>query len=264
MSILWLIIKWILFILVGILLLLVLVVGLVLVIPIRYEGYFAKYEEMAYEIKIRYLPGVKIDFDLSQGIKRHQVSLFGKKIYEVNEKQDLDEQKKDQNPKMQDREVMNRKANQEQQAKKQATQNIASENKSTEEKNNLASSQKQIEEAESIDIKAILWDPLTYKALKQLLIRSWQFVKIIGPREWDFEVVVGAGTPADTGELIAKLTMLYPLYYRHGIIRGDYEKECLMGGFLVKGRFHLIQIIVLLIRAYLDKEIHAFIRTIKK
>lgn len=264
MSILWFIIKLILFILLGILLLLVLVLGLVLLIPIRYEGYFAKYEEMAYEIKIRYLPGIKIDFDLNQGIKRHQVSVFGKKIYKVNKDQDLNEQKKNQDPEIPDREVIHKKTNKEQRAKKQVSQNISAKNKLIEEEKNISvSSQSQIEKAESIDIKEILLDPLTYKAFKRLLIRSWQFIKIIGPREWDFEVVVGAGTPADTGEFIAKLTMLYPFYYRHGIIRGDYEKECLMGGFLVKGRFNLIQIIILLARLYFDKEIHAFIQLIK-
>lgn len=260
MSILWFIIKLILVILLGILLLSLMILGIVLLVPIRYEGYFAKYEEMAYEVKIRYLPGIKADFYLEKGIKRHQVNVLGKKVYKVNEVQDSNEQKVEEEKeeplpeKVQMEELTHKKKNG--RVYKKVSVQLPEKVEGTTEEIGA--------KAKSIDIKELLVDPFTYKAFRRLLIGIWQLIKIIGPKEWDFEVILGKGDPADTGELIAKLTMLYPLYYKHGIVRGDYEKECLMGGCLIKGRFNLMQVIILMVRLYFNEDIHAFVHLIKK
>ena len=81
MGILWLIKKIILIILLAILVLVFAVVGIVLVAPIRYEAYLAKYETLAYDIKFTYLLGIKGNFFLEGQDKNHKVSAFGKILY---------------------------------------------------------------------------------------------------------------------------------------------------------------------------------------
>lgn len=298
MSILWFIIKMILFILLGILLLGIILIGVVLLAPIRYEAYFAKYEEMAYEVKVRYLWGIRALFVLQDGMKVHRVSLFGKKIYDIHEElKENDEmpeevskekheayatkvakvhdcgrkQEKSSSETISDK---NRIAPREEIKNGQRTVKEVKASKSDEKtihkKNNMRKQEKKLPKEEycqkekEIDFKEVLSDPLTYRAIKRMILGIWKVLKVIAPREWDFEVIVGKDDPADTGELIAKLTMLYPLYYQHGIIRGDYEQACLKGGFLITGKFRLIQITDELVRVYFNKDVNALVHLIKK
>lgn len=259
MSIVWFIIKIILFVLIGILLLGGVVITTILLAPIRYDVYFSKYEELVYDIKIRYLLGIKACFYLDKGAKKHRVSLFGKKLYEVNETNASNEDHTMQ------AESLKIKENNESIMQTITQESSKSPNTPVETKQpKLENKQRKSKNAQAVDIKKMLLDPLTYKAMKRLVQGIWKLLKIIAPKEWDFEVIVGTGEPADTGELIAKLTMLYPMYYQHGIIKGNYEEKCLMGGCLLKGKFRLIQIAILAVSIYLDKHVNAFVHLIKK
>ncbi|WP_157047652.1 hypothetical protein [Cellulosilyticum ruminicola] len=113
--------------------------------------------------------------------------------------------------------------------------------------------------------------------IKKLLLRKdfWQLVreilrllksilKYVLPRKWSYELVIGKDDPADTGELIAKLTMAYQLYYKHGIIRGDFEKSGIWGGFLAKGRFSIVGILKRIISFTLKPVVRKYIRLVLK
>ena len=93
-------------------------------------------------------------------------------------------------------------------------------------------------------------------------------MKYILPRKWSYELVIGKEDPADTGELIAKLTMLYPLYYKNGIISGDFEKSGIWGGFLAKGKFSILgilrRIVVFALRPVVRKYIKLILRIRKE
>lgn len=289
MSVLWFIIKIILFILLGIVLLLLSLLVLVLLAPIRYEAYFAKYDELGYDVKFRYLAGIKGRFFLQDNKKRHRISVFGKNLYEdISEAVETAVTKTEQDAATPEEET---EANQEAERKtaidfgdvKEETQTLKKEFKegflsepAEEKKQAKREKVKSPEPGKKADsakktpasqtgrnIRENLTNPLTYRTIKEVIKAIWDLLKIILPYEWDFELVVGTGEPADTGELVAKLTMLYPLYYQHGIVRGDYENECLMGGFLARGRFNLLQIIVRVIKLYFQKDVNAYIHLIK-
>ena len=288
MGILWLIIKIILIILLAILVLVFAVVGIVLVAPIRYEAYLAKYETLAYHIKFTYLLGIKGNFYLEGQEKNHKVSAFGKilykdqvveeaspaedkqekiesnikesknnRIYTVKEYEETNRQKK----------ALNKKPSKTEDVKiiKEVNQNIK---QSIEDKVEGAGDKVKDETIQTINgmsyawVKRFISDKNTYSALKEVLKCIWSIIRYISPYEWSFELVIGEDEPADTGETIAKLTMLYPLYYQHGIIRGNYEKKCLEGGFLVKGKFRLGKILFYFFKCILNKQVKDLIKLV--
>lgn len=295
MNILWLIIKVILFVLLGVAGMLIIGLAILLLAPVRYEAYVEKYDELIYDMNICYLRGIKGIFYLENGVKNHKVTVFRKVLYQdkVIDKEDgchpsqtktsnhVQEKKHKAEQTTQSSRVPSGKLQSDYEEllydKKQSDQETSSKKiiktpltediehiieENTQELGEQAT--QKIKEMPYLGIKEILLNPLTYRAIKLIIIGIWNIFKEIAPKEWDFEVVIGMGDPGDTGELIAKLTMLYPIYYQHGIIRGDYEHECFMGGALVRGKFRLGQILMHLVKLYLQKDVRAFIHLILK
>ena len=112
------------------------------------------------------------------------------------------------------------------------------------------------------DLSALLFDKMTYCFIKDSAILIWQYLKKIAPRKWDFEIVVGKEDAAETGVFIAQLTMLYPLYYKHGVIKGDYERECLEGGCYLEGKFRIGQLIMPTLKWLLKPSVKNIIKKI--
>ena len=236
----------------------------------HYEAYAEKYDELIYEIRFHYLRGIKGNFHLENESKLHEIRIFGKLLYEdkVEKRTELHTESSNNtqkasalepNPRIQVKEeVVSKKVIKSSTAEgvEEATQKAAETIKDV--------ADDKIGEIPSSQIKDMLLDPATYHVGKYIIKAFWDILKVIAPKEWDFELVVGTGDPGDTGELIAKLTLLYPLYYNHGIIRGEYEKQCLMGGFLIKGKFRLGQIVIRLIHLGLQKDVRTLIYSILK
>lgn len=270
MSIVWFIIKVMLWALLGSLILIVAGLTVVLLAPIHYEAYAEKYDKLIYEIHFRYLKGIKGSFHLEDGRKLHEIRVFGKILYEDKVEKKLEMHTELDNsikktpkaayqPKMQVKEeTVSKKIIKSSTAKnvEQTTEKAAETIKDV--------ADNKLEQIPRSQIKDMLLDPMTHRVSKYMIKAIWDILKVVAPKEWDFEIVVGTGDPGDTGELIAKLTLLYPLYYNHGIIRGNYENQCLMGGFLIKGKFRLGQIVIRLVHLGLQKDVRAWIHFILK
>ncbi len=286
MSILWLIIKIILILLFGICGLTFILLGIILLAPIRYEAYLAKYEDLSYDIKVTYLMGIKGIFYLDEGKKNHKVSIFKRVLYQNEDEEVPCESEKNQS-KERDLDVLNKKSSDSN--KKQVLNQKKVMHKPVLPSNKVVRNEKEVNpqlkkeaEAEVVEasetvknetiktvekmpsswITELIWSKETYGAIKQVCKCVWRIIQTIWPYEWDFEVIVGQENPADTGELIAKLTLLYPLYYRHGIVQGDYERECLEGGFLIKGKFNLGHILWHIMRCAFSYSVRYFIKLI--
>ena len=262
MGILWLILKIILFVLLALLGVLCLGILMILFSPIHYEAYLEKYDELAYDCKFTYLHWIKGRFCLEKGIKNHEIKAFGKILYEDRAREKPKETKERENDEKTTTEhvVTNIKS---------TAKNIKSDKK-IKELNTTKTQSKKIdtpvmEEAQDVvekttdkvqeetkdftqnlnlhQIKNLIFSKDFYGLLKEIYDLVKSILKYILPRKWSYEIVIGREDPADTGEMLAKLTMLYPLYYRHGIIRGDFEKAGIWGGFLAQGKFSLFGIL---------------------
>lgn len=295
MSVLWLIIKIILILLLVIFCMALVVVGVVLFAPIRYEAYFAKYEEVTYDIKVSYLIGIKGLFYLNQEKKNHKITIFGKVLYknetidvpETSGKEDtaspnhnvsdsigafevpknVSKEAAKEVPRSRQDKIKPSEAQKQQQGevKKKVNTWLKKEAEKSVEHVQERLEDETVETIKHMPIawaKALLLNKVTYLTVREVVKSLWRIGRYVFPNEWDFEVVIGEGDPADTGEMIAKLTMLYPLYYRHGIIRGAYDRECLEGGFLARGKFRIGKILGYIIACLLHKQVRSFIRSI--
>ena len=273
MQIMMLLLMILLKIIVGLCLIVILLSAIVLFTPIRYQIYFEKYEEMAYEMHVRYLPGVKGHFILEDGKKDNCFKVFGKVLYTEKTKEvSKDLAASDKHKEKVAKAAANRQTSKQvakvghdnlvvkTETKEKAVEGLKGQAKEKVVIKKETKIQEEIEEkvsklADQVEQDAtkqfnfdLLKERSTYLFLKESVILLKRLLMVAAPKSWDFEVVIGKGDPADTGECIAKLTMLYPLYYRHGIIRGNYERECLEGGFLAEGKFTLASVMRCLIR----------------
>lgn len=343
MSILWLILKIIKFILITLLVVLILVIALItliLVAPIQYEAYASRYNEVEYDIKIRYLIGIKALFKQENDKKNHMIKVFGKTIYKnkvVEEEgsqegetpdldNDADEQAPSENalydigesednvvdsaPEQESVENGTHDATKQEEnsiseqeetvthntTKQEAIKETHKEDKSNikefveddgqdlevvkevnpelkqEAKESIKEAAEEIKEetVETIEkmpfpwLKRFLLDKTTYKSINLIVKYTWYILKYMAPFEWSYEVVVGRDNPADTGALIAYLMTLYPAYANHGIIRGDFEKACLEGGFLARGKFKIGGILIYVLRCVLSQPVRTMIRLVLK
>ena len=268
-----LILKILLFLLLGILGIFVLGITLVLIAPIHYKIYFEHYGTVIYDIKVRYLKGIRADFVCQEEKKKHEVVFFGKKLYELKEVKKAKEEneqiiKKQPRPSGKAKKVESvaykKQVTKAKITKAKVTKEIEAESKAVAQETK-EKAQKKAEKVSYQQMKALLTNKKTYQVLKTLLIWLWQLGQYLWPKEWDFELVIGKDEPAETGELIAKLTMLYPLYGDHGIIRGDFEKPCLAGGCLAEGSFRLGGIIWRIISLICNPTIREMIKwTLKR
>lgn len=340
MGMIWLIIKIILIALLVILALLITIITIVLVAPIRYEAYMARYNEIDYDIRIRYLIGIQALFIQENDKKNHVIKVFGKVIYKnkVVEEEGSKDASSETAPLQEKENTAKETPNTEsvllehepkvesvdlEQKEIRAEESIIEENtEETIEKERDKDTQQEIKEQkadikeeaikevspptdhgqdlevvkevnpqlkeeakegikeateevveETVEtvkkmpfswLKKLILDKTMYSSIKQVVRYTWYIIKYISPYEWDFEIVIGKENPSDTGELIAALMMFYPLYGNHGIIRGDFEKACLEGGFLVKGKFKIGGILIYILRCILSKSVRKMIYLIYK
>ena len=260
MGMIWLIIKIILWTVLACMSLFVFLCILALVAPVRYEAYLEKYDQLNYDVKVRYLRGVKGHFYLQDGIKYQEIKAFGKRLYFEKEELSLKEQEVVVTPNVAGP-TTNRKQNkaedilknnqvsaQKQTIKKQQVTHKAvssikeSENarKAVQTSNIVSEKSEQKEDHPSSNInlmKELVSMPDLWGLLKSICRLVKSLIIYIGPKAWSFELVVGKEEPAETGELMAKLIMFYPWYYQHGIIKGNYEAPGIWGGFLAEGKF---------------------------
>ncbi len=260
MGIIWLIIKIILWTVLACMSVFVFLCILALVAPVRYEAYLEKYDQLNYDVKVRYLRGVKGHFYLQDGIKYQEIKAFGKRLYFEKEELSLKEQEVAVIPKVvhpttkyeqdhvkdqlkDDQVDVQKQMTKKQQATYKTVSSIK-ESKGT--GKTVQASRMAFEESDQKEnhtdsniglIREIVSLPYFWRLLKSICKLLKDITIYIGPKEWSFELVVGKEEPAETGELMAKLIMLYPWYYQHGIIKGNYETPGIWGGFLAEGKF---------------------------
>lgn len=297
MGILWLIIKIILFVLLALLGLILLGLLIILISPISYEAYLEKYDELIYDIKFTYLGLVCGHFCLEKGYKNHEIKAFGKVLYEDKVKENPEEKetipKKETTLKKEEISLKNKTSDKEvpkkkgKSAKQQRIKQKRVNNHQTKTYDQVKDIDtpvvEEIQETTESAVREVkaetkgFTENLDKHQLKELLFTKdfWQIiketfsliksiVKYILPRQWSYELIIGKDDPADTGELLAKLTMLYPLYYKHGIVRGDFERSGIWGGFLAKGKFSILGILKRIVIFLFRPVVREYIKLILK
>ncbi len=234
MEIIWLIIKIILYVFLGGLGLFLCVLALILLTPIYYEAYLEKYDGLNYHFKIRTLRWIYAYISLEDGRRDCQVKAFGRAFF-----------------------------------KKKAGCNDVQQEPLTSEVSKVTDEEPQITSKKYVQadksqpsVTEMVFNPFFLPAIKQFFSSGKRLIKYLAPKEWSFELILGKEDHADTGELIAKLSLFYPLYCQHGMISGNYEKKGVWGGFLVEGKFRLWGVLKCILIFLCHKAIRQYLKWI--
>lgn len=110
------------------------------------------------------------------------------------------------------------------------------------------------------EIKAFLTEETHIQAFLRLKKELWYLLKKIKPDKMKGYLRFGLEDPYDTGRVLAGLSVLYPIYGECVQIYPEFDKEVLEGNLLVKGRIHLIHLLVVFLRIYRDKNVRTAYR----
>ncbi len=264
MAILWLILKVILsLLLLGILLILGLL-ALVLLGPISYKGYYERYERLEGEIEIILFHLVKLRHRIDGEETGWRIKLLGLEIYpgkpnflriilKKSKGHTKTPSKSNEAPKVSKERKMVPEYLEE-------TTDSSSAKSSTKKRELLE--KREEEQKKSMDwkqIKNFLTTPGLGQMLKEGMKAVGKTLQALKPKTFYFHLVIGKENPADTGELMALLTLVFPWYYRYGIIQGDFEEAGIGGDISFAGRFRLVTFVKIGLQGLMNKEIRTMI-----
>ena len=109
-----------------------------------------------------------------------------------------------------------------------------------------------------------LEDERNQKAYRKLKAETIKVLKHIKPRRIKGRVHFGLEDPADTGQALAYLAMVYPVLPRKLYIVPDFEDNVFEGNLLIKGYFTIFRLLVSFVRIYFDKDFKRLTRIYKR
>ncbi len=94
--------------------------------------------------------------------------------------------------------------------------------------------------------------------------RLFKVLKSIRPKVLRADLTVGTGEPDTTGYVLAVAGVLYPLMGDHVNITPDFEEKILEGNVFVKGKVTIFTLLYQGVRIYFDDQLHVFIDGLKR
>ncbi|MDE5818119.1 MAG: DUF2953 domain-containing protein [Lachnospiraceae bacterium] len=91
-----------------------------------------------------------------------------------------------------------------------------------------------------------------------------RLLKHIAPTKLRGSLTIGMGDPAATGQIIAIVSMFYPIYGNNVSITADFEEKCMRGSLYLKGRIRIITLIRIAWRVYFNKDVKTFLHMLKR
>ncbi|MBD5532221.1 MAG: DUF2953 domain-containing protein [Lachnospiraceae bacterium] len=91
-----------------------------------------------------------------------------------------------------------------------------------------------------------------------------RLLKHIAPTKLRGSLTIGMGDPAATGQIIAIVSMFYPIYGNNVSITADFDEKCMRGSLYLKGRIRIITLIRIAWRVYFNKDVKTFLHMLKR
>ena len=99
-----------------------------------------------------------------------------------------------------------------------------------------------------------------FYALKR---EAGKLIKRLKPKKFAAKIHFGFEDPCLTGQVLAGLSVIYPFVGEHVDITPDFEKQILEGDFLMKGKIHVLHLIMLMWSLGWSKEVRKTYRDIR-
>lgn len=91
-----------------------------------------------------------------------------------------------------------------------------------------------------------------------------RLLKHIAPTKLRGSLTIGMGDPAATGQIIAIVSMFYPIYGNNVSITADFDEKCIRGSLYLKGRIRIVTLIRIAWRVYFNKDVKTFLHMLKR
>ena len=101
----------------------------------------------------------------------------------------------------------------------------------------------------------------TFALVKRELGRLFRH---IAPTKLTGSMTIGMDDPAVTGQIIAIVSMFYPIYGNNVSITPDFDEKCMRGRLYLKGRIRVITLIRIAWRVYFNKDMKKFLHMLKR
>lgn len=281
MSIIWFILKLILYVLLGILGIAILLVALLLLLPIEYEGKLSYDTALWVRAQVRVFYVLKLQIGYDEEDLSTKITLFGRECFkEVEVSEVPDEKPYSEQGTCKAQKVQSTPLNRVEEEQVQHPQADISEKvpRSTDEikdpppkhkssKKSLTQTQapKKIGTTikETWDMVCTLWTDehrkAFFSAIGKLLKSLWHAIR---PKYCSFYLKIGKESPDETGQLLAWLACLFPFYAGYGRVVGDFEKAGIAGEGELAGKFNLWRLIRPLIVLVLNRSVREYIHLI--
>lgn len=181
-------------------LVLLFIIMLILLVPIKYQLYINKQDTIYVSTYIKWLfsfIGLEIVYKSEEETRRF-ISLCGKRVFTFKDKS---------------------------KAKKKESQKQAKERKKGKKEKKVKKEKHKKEKSKNI-LKQVKNFHYKKELLEDTMIWIKKILEEIKPSKLYVDLEIGKDDPADTGKLIAKLSILYPFFHSIINIKGNYEKEC--------------------------------------
>lgn len=91
-----------------------------------------------------------------------------------------------------------------------------------------------------------------------------RLLRHIAPTRLTGSLTLGMEDPAATGQIVAILSMFYPIYGNNVSITPDFDEKCIRGSLYLKGRIRVFTLIRIAWRVYFNKDVKKFLHMLKR
>ncbi|MCM1536975.1 MAG: DUF2953 domain-containing protein [bacterium] len=91
-----------------------------------------------------------------------------------------------------------------------------------------------------------------------------RLLRHIAPTKLTGSLTLGMEDPAATGQIVAILSMFYPIYGNNVSITPDFDEQCIRGSLYLKGRIRIFTLIRIAWRVYFNKDMKKFLHMLKR
>lgn len=113
-------------------------------------------------------------------------------------------------------------------------------------------------------LKKFVGNELHKRAFLRFVREVKRLLHFLRPKKLEAEVEFGLDDPAETGYLLALISMIYPLIGEHTVIRPDFEHSILRGRLEASGKVRIIYAVIPVFNLIRNRDVRITYRHIKK
>ncbi len=114
------------------------------------------------------------------------------------------------------------------------------------------------------EVTEFIKDETHRAAFRRLLKEMHRLLHFLKPKKFHLNMEFGFEDPAQTGQVLGVISMLYPFFEKNIDVTPDFQNQVLKGNVFIKGHFRGIYFIILGFNLLFDRNIRTTFKNIKK